>query len=189
MTLKLLHASSVTSGASLNRGGSRLAAFCEPFRDGRGGGEASEPPFDRDPSPPGESVAVLDPFLTSPFGCASPFECASPLRTGVALCLREAGTSPGWICPILAVLVSASPREGSIGRAQWARGLGVRKTPGWRMSRRCSAQTRCRRCGIRAQGNAGAGNEGVKGPVWRGAVGRVESEETGPEGKLPHACK
>ena len=125
MTLKLLHASSVTSGASLNRGGSRLAAFCEPFRDGRGGGEASEPPFDRDPSPPGESVVVLQhPFLTSPFGCASPFECASPLRTGVALCLREAGTSPGWICPILAVLVSASPREGSIGRAQWARGLG-----------------------------------------------------------------
>lgn len=179
MTLKLLHASSVTSGASLNRGGSLLAAFCEPFRDGRGGGDASDAPSGRDPSSPGDSVAVLEPFLTSPF------VFASPLRTGVALWLR-AGRSPGWICPILAVLVSASPREGAIGRAQWARGSGVRKPPGSRVSRRYSAETRCRGCGIRAQGKRWGWEWGRQRARGSGAARR--GGESRARGQGPRRC-
>lgn len=95
MTLKELHASSVASGASSNKGGSRLTGFWEDFRDSFGGvGEAaSEPPlFDRGAmSSAGGEAGALEPFLRS-----APFECASPLlKVGVvASGFPKAGISP-----------------------------------------------------------------------------------------------
>ena len=52
------------------------------------------------------------------------------MRAGIASASREIGELPGGRCAIAAVLASASPSEGAIEKAQWARGCARERWPG-----------------------------------------------------------